>query len=112
VDLSLTWRYFGSVDVDLSSSDTDLCPQLPDGSCNTAGYNPKFRTLDAMNYIDLAAIYTFAEKYTMNVGINNLFDEDPPLTPYQGAPYGNGNTYPQVYDAMGRYVFMGLSVKF
>ena len=112
VDLALTWRYFGSVDVDLSSNDSDLCPTLPDGTCNPAGYNPKYRTLSAMNYIDLAAIYTFAEKYTMNVGINNLFDEDPPLTPYQGAPYGNGNTYPQVYDAMGRYVFMGLSIKF
>jgi outer membrane receptor protein involved in Fe transport len=102
VDLAVTWRYYGSVDVDLSSSDPDLA----------GGFNNKFKTLDAMNYIDLAAIYTFAEKYTMNVGINNLFDEDPPLTPYQGAPYGNGNTFPQVYDAMGRYVFAGLSVKF
>ena len=102
VDLSLTWRYFGSTDVDLSSSDSDL----------SGAYNNKFKTLDAQNYFDLAAIYTFAEKYTMSVGINNLFDEDPPLTPYQGAPYGNGNTYPQVYDAMGRYVFMGLSAKF
>ena len=102
VDLAVTWRYYGSVDVDLSSSDPDLA----------GGFNNKFKTLDAMNYIDIAAIYTFAEKYTMNVGINNLFDEDPPLTPYQGAPYGNGNTFPQVYDAMGRYVFAGLSVKF
>ncbi|MFO1406798.1 MAG: TonB-dependent receptor [Steroidobacteraceae bacterium] len=112
VDLSLTWRYYGSVDVDLSSNDTDLCPPDGNGGCDPNGYNHKFKTLDAMNYIDLAAIYTFAEKYTLNVGINNLFDEDPPLTPYQGAPYGNGNTYPQVYDAMGRYVFAGLTVKF
>jgi len=102
VDLSLAWRYFGSTDVDLSSSDPDIA----------GSYASKFRTLDSRNWFDLAAVYTFAEKYTMSAGINNILDEDPPLSPYQGAPYGNGNTFPQVYDAMGRYVFVGLSAKF
>jgi outer membrane receptor protein involved in Fe transport len=102
VDLSLAWRYYASVDIDRSSSDPDL----------TKSYVSEYRTLDAQNYIDLAAVYTFAEKYTMSAGINNLFDDDPPLTGNAGLPYGNGNTYPQVYDALGRYVFFGLSAKF
>jgi iron complex outermembrane receptor protein len=29
-----------------------------------------------------------------------------------GAGAGNGNTYPQVYDALGRYVFAGVTVEF
>ena len=47
----------------------------------------------------------------MRFGINNVTDEDPPVA-VTGAPFGNGNTYPQVYDTLGRYVFMGLTAKF
>jgi iron complex outermembrane receptor protein len=28
------------------------------------------------------------------------------------AVFGNGNTYPQVYDAMGRHIFLNLTAKF
>ena len=28
------------------------------------------------------------------------------------APFGNGNTFPQVYDALGRYLFAGVTVDF
>jgi outer membrane receptor protein involved in Fe transport len=50
----------------------------------------------------------------MNVGINNITDRIPPIagSTVAGPPYGNGNTYPQVYDALGRYVFLGLTAKF
>jgi outer membrane receptor protein involved in Fe transport len=102
VDVSLAWRYFSSVDIDLSSSDPDLSGAYIDG----------YRTLDSQNYFDLAAVYTFDEKYTFSAGINNLTDEDPPLSSQTGLPFGNGNTYPQVYDALGRYVFFGLTAKF
>ena len=30
----------------------------------------------------------------------------------QDQGFGNGNTYPQVYDALGQYIFVGLSAKF
>ena len=29
-----------------------------------------------------------------------------------GAGFGNGNTFPQVYDAVGRFVFAGFTVDF
>ena len=34
--------------------------------------------------------------------------------PYDGQPatVGNGNTFPQVYDALGRFVFVGLTADF
>jgi hypothetical protein len=52
------------------------------------------------------------EGVQLHAGINNVFDKDPPIldTNYLGVsspPFGNGNTYPQVYDALGRYVFVG-----
>jgi outer membrane receptor protein involved in Fe transport len=104
VDLSLNWRFFDSVDIESSSSDPDLNdPTL---------IFPLDKTLDSQNYFDIAAVYTYAEKYTFNFGINNVLDETPPLSGQVGTGFGNGNTYPQVYDALGRYVFFGISAKF
>ncbi len=63
--------------------------------------------LAAANYIDLTAIYSLYDKYEFRVGFNNLLDENPP---YRGNPptnASNGNTYSQIYDARGRYVFFG-----
>ena len=81
----------------------------------TSGSGPVFnwsKTLDSQNYLDLAVVYTYAEKYTFTAGVNNFLDEAPPLSGQVGTGFGNGNTFPQVYDALGRYVFFGLSAKF
>lgn len=102
LDLSLTWRHFDSVLIDRASSQEVLA-----GSFGLAD-----KTLDAQDYIDLAGTYTFLEKYDLTVGINNLLDDDPPLSSQVGAGSGNGNTYPQVYDALGRYIFFSLSARF
>jgi outer membrane receptor protein involved in Fe transport len=104
VDLSLNWRFFDSVDIEYTSNDPDLN--------SPADVFPFGKKLDSQNYLDIAATYTYAEKYTFSAGINNLTDEDPPLSGQVGTGFGNGNTFPQVYDAFGRYVFFGLSAKF
>jgi outer membrane receptor protein involved in Fe transport len=104
VDLSLNWRFFDSVDVEYSSNDPDLS--------DPSQVFPFSKTLDSQNYFDIAAVYTYAEKYTFNFGINNVLDETPPLSGQVGTGFGNGNTFPQVYDALGRYVFFGISAKF
>ena len=104
VDLSLNWRYIASVTAEAFSSNQWLGDPIHAW--------PDQKTLSAQNYLDLAMVYTFAENYTINAGINNITDEEPPLTSYQGAPYGNGNTFPSVYDALGMYMFVGISAKF
>jgi outer membrane receptor protein involved in Fe transport len=104
VDLSLNWRFFDSVDIEYTSNDPDL-----NDPSSVADWS---KTLDSQNYFDLAVVYTYAEKYTFSAGINNLLDETPPLSGQVGTGFGNGNTFPQVYDALGRYVFFGLSAKF
>jgi len=104
VDLSLAWRYFGGVTIAAADKNELLAGDYPTFS----------KTIDSQDYLDVAAVWRFAEKYTINFGINNVTDEDPPIVDggTAGPPYGNGNTYPQVYDALGRYVFMGLTAKF
>jgi outer membrane receptor protein involved in Fe transport len=56
-------------------------------------------------------------KYTFRAGINNIFDNNPPVidTGNLGLsvlPFGNGNTYPNVYDSLGREFFVGLTADF
>ena len=63
--------------------------------------------------------YTFSEvgvfsSLTGRLGINNILDKDPPLVGQDTCPavFCNGNTFPQVYDTLGRYVFLGLTADF
>ena len=54
------------------------------------------------------------DNLNFRAGINNIFDKDPPLTGASNCPNGpcNGNTWPQLYDAFGRYAFIGLTADF
>lgn len=102
-DLALTWRFFGSVDVDTSSSNPKLAGPVQSVE----------KTLGSRNYFDLAGSYAVTKQITLRAGINNLFDKDPPITTVSGPSiFGNGNTFPQVYDALGRRVFLNLNAKF
>ena len=66
-----------------------------------------------MSYIDLTANFTVHNNLNFRVGINNVLDKDPPIAGTNlPATVGNGNTFPQVYDALGRFVFVGLSADF
>lgn len=101
--LSVNWRHLGSVKL---SSNTDN-PFLS-GTPNIV--NAK---IDAYNYIDLAATYTLSENLTLRAGANNLFDKAPPaIAAGLLSSFGNGNTYPGVYDPMGMTLFVGATVDF
>jgi len=102
VDLSMAWRHFDEVLIDNTSKNPLI----------GGDYNVVDRKLAAQEYLDVAATWTLLENYTVRFGINNVTDQDPPLSAQVGSGAGNGNTYPQVYDALGRYVFMGLTAKF
>jgi iron complex outermembrane receptor protein len=93
IDLALTWRYFSSVD-------------LYQGNATHLDFK-----LGSQSYLDLAGSWAITDKIDARVGVNNLLDRDPPLSGSVGTT-GNGNTYPQTYDALGRYVFGSMSVKF
>ena len=93
LDLSATWRYIGSVDLDTGAT----------GRVDS--------TLDAQNYFDLAGQWAAKDWVTFRFGVNNVLDDDPPLSASTGTT-GNGNTYPQTYDALGRYWFVGATFDF
>jgi iron complex outermembrane recepter protein len=88
--LSANWRHLGEVD-DISPSAVDL---------------------GSRDYIDLAAIWEATDQLTLRAGANNVFDRAPPIAGGNAGPsfFGNGNTFPATYDALGRYWFVALSV--
>jgi outer membrane receptor protein involved in Fe transport len=104
LELALTWRYFDSVKIDQSSSNPLL----------SGTFFEIDKELGDRNYIDLAASWSPIKYVTLYGGINNVFDKDPPIisSNIAGPPYGSGNTYPQVYDTLGRKIFITLQVKY
>ena len=102
LDVAVTWRHFGEVLFSRTSSNPLLAGAV----------NPADREFGARDYLDLAASWAFSKHITIRGGVNNVFDRDPPISAQVGAGAGNGNTFPQVYDALGRRIFASVTVKF
>lgn len=65
--------------------------------------------LGAHHYFDLSAVYSVNEDVELSFGINNLFDNKPPLT---GDSQEQANTFPGLYDVLGRDYFLSATVRF
>lgn len=102
IETALTWRHISKVVLQGTSSNPLL----------TGTVREVERELAAQNYIDLAASWNVAKGLTLSLGVNNIFDKDPPITSQLSTGAGNGNTYPSVYDALGRKVFVTATYKF
>jgi outer membrane receptor protein involved in Fe transport len=92
VDVALTHRYIGPVDQE------------------GAAANRIDRHFSHESYFDLFGSWNFNDATNVRLGINNVLDNDPQINASVGTT-GNGNTYPQVYDALGRFIFVGMTVK-
>ncbi len=104
---SLGWRYNGKVLIDDASPN----PALGDPGAielwkiNGAYENP------AYNYFDLAATWTVSKTTKVIVGLNNIFDEEPPLGPgLTGNDYGPG--WYGFYDPYGRTIHASMQFTF
>lgn len=113
IGVSLQWRHIGKVKAETLENNDTL-----GGAFN---YDPGLH-IKAENYFDLATTYTFGDHYNFRLGVNNIFDNDPPRVTSGNAnrdgsnlcPSGpcNGNTYPGTWDALGRYVYAGMTLDF
>lgn len=113
IGISIQWRHIGPVRAETTTDQESLKGEF--------NYDPGTR-LKAFNYIDLATSFAIGEAYTFRLGVNNLFDLEPPLVTSGNSGRGgsnlcptgpcNGNTYPATYDALGRYLFAGVTLNF
>jgi len=109
LDVYTAWRRANGVATERTNP-SPLIQNLPLPALAVPGAH-----LRGVDYIDLGGSYTFAGHATARLGINNVFDKSPPIgpqTPYGSPVFTNGNIYPQVYDALGRYAFFNLIVDF
>jgi iron complex outermembrane recepter protein len=106
IGISGQWRYVGKVEHEHNSSDVVLGGTVPTLSGHVA----------SQSYFDLASTFTVGDHFNFRLGVNNIFDKSPPLfTSNLGscaAVFCNGNTYPGVYDVLGRYIFAGATLNF
>lgn len=65
--------------------------------------------IKAYDYFDLTAAFRIKDGFTWSVGVNNLFDKQPPIL---GDNQQQANTYPSTYDPYGRAFFVSTNVKF
>ncbi len=91
---SVRWRYFDPVDLD--------------------GGRPGASHFNSVNYFDLALTMAIGDHYNFRLGANNVLDKAPPTTGSQACPAGpcNGNVFAQTYDALGRYIYAGVTLDF
>lgn len=93
IELAATWRHYSSVTM-FGGNPARLDYEFP-----------------AINYLDLSGSWQIRDNMRLRAGVNNVLDRDPPLNASVGTT-GNGNTYPQTYDSMGRFIFIGITADF
>ncbi|MCB2108485.1 MAG: TonB-dependent receptor [Rhodobacteraceae bacterium] len=100
--LQLRWQYIGKVSRDTVALQGD----------SPANY--AVPTISARHYFDLTGSYQVTDNVSIRGGITNLFDKKPPVVgnDYGGTLENSGNTYPAVYDPIGRSFFLGASASF
>lgn len=104
VDVTASWRHFNSVDLERTSSN----PLLRGNGI----VRDVERTLKAQDYFDIVGAWNATKALSVTVGVNNVFDRDPPISSQIPVGSGNGNTFPGFYDALGRKIFINGTYKF
>lgn len=95
---SLQWRHL------------DKVIEEPGGTTFLADYSE----IEAYDYFDLSGRWDINDAVRLTVTVSNLLDEQPPEVGSNIGPTAsnNGNTFPQTYDALGRYYTLGLNLRF
>ncbi len=102
VQLSLNWRHISGLNAEATSSSTHLQGAVFPIDARIAPYD----------YLDLAASFDITEKYSLRVGVNNIADRRSPLVGTNANPQIlGGNQVASIYDTLGRYAFVGLTLK-
>lgn len=112
-DVTLLWQYLSGTQIEPVAPN----PQLPVGTPTTAGPTtvfPAFQSIPAFSYFDLALRQRVLENLTATLTVSNLFDKAPPATGNQAgtSATNSGNTFPTLYDPIGRRFTLGVQMTF
>jgi outer membrane receptor protein involved in Fe transport len=98
-DASLLWRHIGSMKAQANEA---------------ASLFPEFRSVDSQNYVDLSFGYTYDDWARFSLLITNVADEDPPILGNEtgSTSFNSGNTFPSLFDVVGRMYALNLKFSF
>lgn len=103
--ISLHWRHVGRTVLAATKSEFGLQQDV----------SPLETHIGAQDYFDVTALLRL-KRHGLRFGVRNVFDRKPPLiTSGNPACFSliggcNGNTFPQLYDPLGRYFFAGVTL--
>ena len=100
LSVSLRWSHIGAL-TNAESEVSDLNGEPP----------PMLAVprIPSANYFDLTLAWDVNEHLSLNLGAENLFDEDPPLL---GSEARDANTDPTTYDILGRRYFLRANLRY
>ncbi|MBI1328732.1 MAG: TonB-dependent receptor [Alphaproteobacteria bacterium] len=103
ITTSLRWRHISSVRFDVLEQNG-----LPDSA------DPLDARIPEMDYFDLSATWTARPGLDFRGGVSNILGKQPPLIDQNTAAssLNSGNTFPATYDPVGRFFFVGASLKY
>ncbi len=110
VTASVQWRFIGATKVDIDEPNPLLQVYSEYGI-----YEQIDSKIGDVSYFDATLQWKVRDGMVLRGGVNNIFDINPPfgdannLSVFSG---GNANTFPQLYDTMGRNIFVGLTADF
>ena len=128
VSLSVLWRHLDSVQYEGQAADfvargftagnrnlfRGVVTNAGGVSSALAGQTVDFNRIPAYNYIDLTLQFEVAKEFVLTMGVQNLFNKQPPVVGGQaGSTAANsGNTFPSTYDPLGRSFNAAVRVRF
>jgi outer membrane receptor protein involved in Fe transport len=112
VSLSFGWRHMGSVSLDANENNPFFtvcggkpCNDIPDAK------------ISSFDYLDLAIDWPVRKGVELRAGVNNIFAKEPPMVDSlnlgvaSSTDVSNVNAYPGSYDALGRTIFVAVTLK-
>ena len=98
-DASVLWRHIGGMDAQVNEA---------------ASLFEAFRSVGSQDYFDLSLGYTYQNWGRIALLVTNIFDEDPPILGNQtgSTAFNSGNTFPSLYDTVGRVYSVNVKLTF
>ena len=99
LDASLLWRHIDSMDAQANEAQTLFA---------------EFRSVDSQDYLDFNIGYSYKDWGRFSFLVRNITDEDPPILGNEtgSTSFNSGNTFPSLFDTLGRTYSVNLKVTF
>jgi len=111
VTISMLWRHISSEDHDIMRfSGKNSATPCGFNACDAAGDD---NHIPAFDWFDLSGTWDMGNGIQFRGGVTNIFDKRPPLIDINlsFSSVDSGNTFPGTYDAVGRFLFAGVTIK-